>query len=175
MSAERALLAALQAMRQPPSPARAGLPPATFWLPDLACPSPGPGAGAPTREPAEDGSAPARQLREEVPMHDTHPADLPPIPERVAAGAGLLDRHQPRWCWQVDPDRLDLADPAVDVLGQLYGQFEVGLAVLGEPDPVACGFDLDASDADADYPALTGAWQQAIWQRRASDDREAAR
>jgi hypothetical protein len=96
------------------------------------------------------------------------PTDLPPIGVRVAAGAGLLDRHEPRWWRQVDPARLDLADPAVDVLGQLYGQFEVGLAVLGEPDPVACGFDLDASDADADYPALTAAWQQAVWHRRAA-------
>jgi hypothetical protein len=95
--------------------------------------------------------------------------DLPAIPQRVAAGAAMLDRHQPRWWRQVDPARLDLADPALDVLGQLYGQFEVGLAILGEPDPVACGFDLDASDADADYPALTAAWQQAIWQRRAGD------
>jgi hypothetical protein len=94
---------------------------------------------------------------------------LPPIPQRVAAGAALLDRHEPRWWRQVDPDRLDLADPALDVLGQLYGQFEVGLAILGEPDPVAGGFDLDASDADADYPALTAAWQQAIRQRRAAD------
>jgi hypothetical protein len=101
-------------------------------------------------------------------------AALPPIGERVAAGAGLLDRHEPRWWRQVDPARLDLADPALDVLGQLYGQFEVGLVILGEPDPVACGFDLDASDADADYPLLTAAWQQAIGQRRASAE-EAAR
>jgi hypothetical protein len=103
------------------------------------------------------------------------PAALPAIGARVAAGAALLDRRQPRWWRQVDPARLDLADPAVDVLGQLYGQFEVGLAILGEPDPVAGGFDLDASDADADYPTLTGAWQQAIRQRRAAEDREAAR
>jgi hypothetical protein len=102
------------------------------------------------------------------------PTDLPPTPDRVAAGAGLLDHRQPRWWRQVDPDRLDLADPALDVLGQLYGQFEVGLAILGEPDPVACGFDLDASDADTDYPALTGAWQQAIGQRRAADPPTAA-
>jgi hypothetical protein len=31
----------------------------------LACPGPGPGAGAPTRDPAEDGGAPAR--------HPTYP------------------------------------------------------------------------------------------------------
>jgi hypothetical protein len=107
-------------------------------------------------------------------MHHTHPADLPPIGVRVAAGAALLDRHQPRWWRQIDPDRLDLADPAVDVLGQLYGQFEVGLAILGEPDPVACGFDLDDSDADADYPALTDVWQQVISARRAGDPPGAA-
>jgi hypothetical protein len=101
-------------------------------------------------------------------------SSLPAIGERVAAGAGLLDRHEPRWWRQVDPARLDLADPAVDVLGQLYGQFEVGLAILGEPDPVAHGFDLDSSDADADYQALTAAWQQAIWQRRVGDPPTAA-
>jgi hypothetical protein len=102
------------------------------------------------------------------------PTDLPPIGARVAAGAGLLDRHEHNWWRRVDPARLDLADPDLDVLGQLYGQFEVGLAILGEPNPVACGFDLDASDADADYPLLTAAWQQAIHQRRVGDDREAA-
>jgi hypothetical protein len=102
------------------------------------------------------------------------PPSLPPIPQRVAAGAALLDRHEPRWWRQVDPARLDLADPDLDVLGQLYGQFEIGLAVLGEPDPVACGFDLDSSEADTDYPLLTGAWRQAIQQRRASAE-EAAR
>jgi hypothetical protein len=151
--------------------ARAGLPPAAFSPPD-ACPGPRPGAGAPTHL-AEDGGAPARHpTTEEDPMTLT---DLPAIPQRVAAGAALLDRHHPRWWQQVDPARLDLADPALDVLGQLYGQFEVGLAVLGEPDPVAGGFDLDASDADADYPALTGAWRQAIGRRRAGEDQEAAR
>jgi hypothetical protein len=172
---DRALLAALQAMRRPPLPARAGLPPAAFSPPDLACPAPGPGAGAPTRL-AEDGGAPARHPTPPPTQEEAMiPPSLPAIPERVTAGATLLDRHERRWWRQVDPARLDLADPAVDVLGQLYGQFEVGLAILGEPDPVACGFDLDSSDADADYPLLTQAWQQAIWARHAAEDREAAR
>jgi hypothetical protein len=170
---DRALLAALQALRRPPSPALAGLLLAAFFPPALAlaCPVTGPGAGAPTHL-AEDGGAPARHPTTEEPMS---PPSLPALGVRVAAGASLLDRRQPRWWRQVDPARLDLADPALDVLGQLYGQFEVGLAILGEPDPVAGGFDLDASDVDADYPALAGAWQQAIGQRRAGDDREAAR
>jgi hypothetical protein len=99
---------------------------------------------------------------------------LPAIGVRVAAGAALLDRHEPRWWRQIDPAWLDLADPEVDVLGQLYGHLEVGLAILGEPDPVAHGFDLDSSEADADYRALTGAWQQTIWARRAANPPGAA-
>jgi len=93
-----------------------------------------------------------------------HPT-LPPIPERVACGAALLDRAWPGWADQVDPDRLTMADGDSDVLGQLYGHVDRGLAALGDPDAVAHGFDLDADD-DAGYPALTDAWRAAIRHRR---------
>jgi hypothetical protein len=94
-----------------------------------------------------------------------HPT-LPPIAERVARGAALLDRERPGWAAEVDPDRLDLSQhDQTDVLGQLYGHFDRGLAVLGDPDPVAHGFDLDADD-DAGYPALTACWRAEVARRQ---------
>jgi len=163
-SRDRALLAAPHALRRPPSPARAGLPPAAIHPP--TCPTSGPGAGAPTHL-AKAGRAPARhpERPEGGPMD--HPT-LPPISLRVTAGAALLDHTRPGWAAQVDPDRLDLADDHSDVLGQLHGHSDRGLAALGDPDPVALGFDLDADDDDGDYPALAACWRAAIARRRPS-------
>jgi len=96
------------------------------------------------------------------------PATLPPISLRVAAGAALLDHARPGWAAQVDPGRLDPADDHSDVLGQLHGHRDRGLAALGHPDAVALGLDLDADDDDADYPALTDAWRAAIRRRAAA-------
>ena len=95
-----------------------------------------------------------------------HPT-LPPIPERVAAGAALLDRARPGWAAQVDAGRLDLFQhDHTDVLGQLYGHFDRGLAALAHPDAAALGFDLDADEDDAGYPALTACWRAAVRRRR---------
>jgi hypothetical protein len=96
----------------------------------------------------------------------THPT-LPPIGERVARGAALLDRAWPGWAAQVDPDRLTMADGDSDVLGQLYGHLNRGLAALGDPDAVAHGFDLDAdADDDAADPALAACWRAEVTRRR---------
>ncbi len=98
-----------------------------------------------------------------------HPT-LPPIPERVAAGAALLDHARPGWAAEVDADRLDLFQhDHTDVLGQLYGHFDRGLAALAHPDAAALGFDLDADEDDAGYPALTACWRAATRRRRPDD------
>jgi len=97
-----------------------------------------------------------------------HPT-LPPISQRVAAGAALLDHARPGWAAEVDPGQLDLwQHDQTDVLGQLYGHFDRGLAALGDPDAVALGFDLDADEDDAGYPALTACWRAATRRRLAA-------
>jgi hypothetical protein len=105
---------------------------------------------------------------------------LPRIPARVVAGAALLDQQRPGWHQLVDPARLDLEDVRADVLGQLYGWFDTGLATLApglaeaELDAwaVAHGFDLDDSElgpgaSAGGYPLLTACWQAEITRRRA--------
>jgi hypothetical protein len=95
------------------------------------------------------------------------PATLPPLAQRAARGAALLDRLRPGWADEVDPDRLDLANAEGCLLGQLYGHVDDGLTALGDPDPVACGFDLEADEDDADYSPLTSCWREELWRRRA--------
>jgi hypothetical protein len=79
------------------------------------------------------------------------PATLPPLAQRAARGAALLD----------------LADAEGCLLGELYGHVDDGLTALGDPDPVACGFDLEADEDDADYSPLTSYWRKELWRRRA--------
>jgi hypothetical protein len=101
---------------------------------------------------------------------------LPPIPDRVAAGAALLDQHEPGWAAQVDPARLDLASETACVLGQLYQWFGCGVDVLaaGAADrhgwAVAHGFDLDdarpADPTSGAYVPLTSCWRAELARRR---------
>jgi hypothetical protein len=97
---------------------------------------------------------------------------LPRLARRVAAGASVLDRHEPGWHSRVDPGTLDAADVGRCVLGQLFGGFERGLAELTacrcdemagyHHSPVAWtvahGFDLDVTESRADFLALGRAW-----------------
>ena len=109
---------------------------------------------------------------------------LPPLAERVAAGAALLDRHQPGWATQVDPTLLDMQDPRADVLGQLYGSFDTGVrqlipAPLGDlEDDWICDHAFDIDDAQlvrpdgpvAAYQELTCAWRLELARRRKGGD-----
>jgi hypothetical protein len=105
---------------------------------------------------------------------------LPRIRTRAAAGAVLLDQRRPGWPLQADPAQLDMEDARADVLGQLYGWFDTGIAALApgldqaEVDAwvVAYGFDLDDSElgpgaSAGGYPLLTACWQAEITRRRA--------
>jgi len=103
-------------------------------------------------------------------------ATLPPISDRVAAGARLLDRDRPGWAHHIDPERLDMTTAHDDVLGQLDGDFQAGLDQL-----VACearaparpytwaarhGFDLPIDAGRGDYAQLTEAWRAELARRR---------
>jgi hypothetical protein len=104
-----------------------------------------------------------------------HVPDLPPLADRVAAGAAVLDRLRPGWAGQVDPDQLDMTAEHDDLLGQLYGHYAIGLEALTQADPnqqtwpsmwaVNHGFDLLAYDT-GDYAELTGCWRALILARR---------
>lgn len=94
---------------------------------------------------------------------------------RAAAGAELLDRLGPAdWYRRVDLVKLDIADPAVCVLGQVYGDglggvFNSALDALGLTGEDAhvneYGFDLD-EDNDRDWEGyLEAAWRHVIGKR----------
>jgi hypothetical protein len=99
------------------------------------------------------------------------------VAERVAAGVALLDQHQPGWAAQVNPAALDMRCrlQAACVLCQLAGTDKLASLVdeLGgpiiQPDAhqwaVAHGLEPDEPD-DADYAALTVAWQALLVARR---------
>lgn len=46
---------------------------------------------------------------------------------------GLLDQDDSAWRSVIDTQLLDMSDPALCVLGQVYGYWDVGLARLGIP------------------------------------------
>lgn len=113
-------------------------------------------------------------------------ATLPPIPDRVAAGARLLDRERPGWAQQMDPDRLDLRDQRDCLLGQIYGCFDTGVFTLApdldlrEQDAWAVdhGFEFAGADLGDDHPYpisfyadLTEAWRAELAGRRGGGGR----
>jgi len=100
--------------------------------------------------------------------------------QRVRRGATYLDDLDPDWHRRVDPDTLELANGQACVLGQLHGDFRMGLgraqilnftsAPRPSLSPVAYGFQClqrvpDAAQ-DQDYKLLNQAWQEAIRERQ---------
>lgn len=117
------------------------------------------------------------------------------IAERVAAGAAVLDQHRPGWHRQIDLARLDARkDDYVDVLSQLYGDFEHGAGTLyeaatgsaaadiwGLTSPTNCwarehGFDIDTPvwDLIGAYAELAEGWRAEIARRQQADEAPAA-
>lgn len=116
-----------------------------------------------------------------------HPAPVTPeaARTRVARGVAFLDATEPGWAERLDPDRLELADGAHCILGQLHGAFRLGLlrtrlwdassaggmGLLSRTSPVDLGFfsrtDVEDVLADLDYSYLNTAWREAISARRA--------
>ena len=99
--------------------------------------------------------------------------------ERAQRGAKVLDRAFPGWRDQIDLEILDIADCAVCMLGQVFGNYNYAWSddVMWEeaeryadgPDAFAVdhGFnraaredddDADTGDPDPEYDALTEAW-----------------
>ncbi|MFP4227408.1 MAG: hypothetical protein ACLFTE_01115 [Salinivenus sp.] len=103
--------------------------------------------------------------------------------QRVARGASYLDEVDPGWYRRVDPHTLSLSSGRHCVLGQLHGEFRMGLgrshlvsmssAPRASLSPVAYGFKCVEGVPDAwqerDYELLTAAWRQAVQARRAAE------
>ncbi|GAB5536532.1 MAG: hypothetical protein Rubg2KO_27810 [Rubricoccaceae bacterium] len=95
---------------------------------------------------------------------------------RAARGAAFLDDADPGWAARIDPGRLELADGASCVLGQLHGGYRLGLgrarilnlssAPLASASPVELGSQavqgLGDDIEDLDYAFLTRAWRECL-------------
>ena len=100
--------------------------------------------------------------------------------QRARRGAAYLDDADPGWHERLDPENLALADGTCCVLGQLHGDFRLGLgraaifdlssAPRASLSPVELGFlcvqNVPAAWQDQDYALLDRAWQEEIVQRR---------
>ena len=103
--------------------------------------------------------------------------------ERVKRGADFLDDADPGWHRRVDIGELELGSGTHCVLGQLHGDFRLGLgrsdlinlssAPRASLSPAAHGFqcaqDVSEEAQDRDYRFLTQAWQEAIEARVEED------
>lgn len=103
---------------------------------------------------------------------------------RVQRGAEYLDEHDPGWHQRVDTKTLELSNGAHCVLGQLHGDFRLGLgrsqminlssAPRASLSPVAYGFkcvsDVPDTWQDRDYRMLNTAWSEEVARRQAAED-----
>ncbi|NNF57862.1 MAG: hypothetical protein HKN04_06440 [Rhodothermaceae bacterium] len=101
---------------------------------------------------------------------------------RVQRGAAVLDERDPGWHARISPATLELADGQACVLGQLHGDYRLGLgrarvldfssAPIASLSPVDLGFQANADLGEAiealDYAFLTRAWREAIRERSVS-------
>ncbi|PSQ85609.1 MAG: hypothetical protein BRD30_10490 [Bacteroidetes bacterium QH_2_63_10] len=103
--------------------------------------------------------------------------------ERVRRGAEYLDGVDPDWYRRIDSETLELGDGRHCVLGQLHGEFRLGLgrsdliSMSSAPrtslSPVAYGFKcvMNVPDEwqDYDYKLLNEAWREAVRMRQEND------
>lgn len=103
--------------------------------------------------------------------------------ERVKQGAAYLDEIDPGWHRDVDPETLELSSGGSCILGQLHGDFRLGLGrsqlinLSSAPrmslSPVAYGFkcvqNVSDDKKEQDYIFLNQAWQEAIRERQEAD------
>lgn len=106
------------------------------------------------------------------------------VQERVQRGAEYLDEMDPGWHRRIDADTLELEDGEHCVLGQLHGEFRLGLgrshvltmssAPRASLSPMAYGFKCVEGVSDEwqarDYELLTQAWRAAVRARQEADD-----
>ena len=100
--------------------------------------------------------------------------------QRAARGAAYLDEVDPGWYERVDVQTMELGHASCCVLGQLHGDFRLGLsrsrllsmgsAPRASLSPVHLGFlcvaDPDPAWQERDYRHLNRAWQEEVRQRQ---------
>lgn len=105
------------------------------------------------------------------------------VRDRVRRGAEYLDERDPGWHRRIDPSALELESGDRCVLGQLHGEFRLGLGRSGmlnlssapraSLSPVAHGFKCVEGVSEEwqarDYELLTKAWRAAVQTRWAED------
>jgi hypothetical protein len=105
--------------------------------------------------------------------------------ERVHRGATYLDDVDPGWDARLDPETLELSDGTCCILGQLHGDFRLGLgrsalfdlssAPRASLSPVRLGFlcrqDVPEKLQAQDYAYLNRAWRAELSQRRRKAER----
>jgi len=103
--------------------------------------------------------------------------------ERVERGATYLDEVDPGWYRRVDSDTLELGDGRHCILGQLHGEFRLGLgrshlitmssAPRASLSPANYGFKCMDGVSDEwqarDYALLNAAWKEAVRTRQEAD------
>lgn len=95
------------------------------------------------------------------------------IRDHVDAGFALLNDSQPGWQSKVDLDDLNIDSTFRCVLGQLYGNYRIGIADLGLENPWRFGFTLSAACCELEYVPCLGALGEE-WRHRISEARENA-
>jgi len=105
------------------------------------------------------------------------------VQERVRRGAAYLDDVDPGWHRRIDPAVLELGHGRQCILGQLHGEFRLGLgrshlitmssAPRASLSPVAYGFKcvdgVPEPWKERDYELLNEAWRDAVQTRQAAD------
>ena len=83
--------------------------------------------------------------------------------ERIEAGIALLDEKVPGWEQHIDIQRLNMGDCKRCILGQLYGDYNIGIKKLeiGLMQDSELGFEVDSYE-DESYDDLTEMWKEYI-------------
>lgn len=76
----------------------------------------------------------------------------------VERGVELLDERLPGWRNVIDQEKLDMGDCKQCILGQLFGDYERGLILLGVS-PSQFGFHTAGR---ATFDSMKGAWTYAL-------------
>lgn len=122
-------------------------------------------------------------IREWWQMRRTRRITPEKVRERVDRGATYLDEVDPEWYQRVDAETLELGDGEQCVLGQMHGEFRLGLgrshlismssAPRASLSPVAYGFKCVEGVPDEwqsyDYDLLNAAWTEAVRTRQETD------
>ncbi len=113
----------------------------------------------------------------------THLISVDEVRARVQRGAEYLDDVDPGWHRRIDAETLELEDGRHCVLGQLHGEFQLGLgrsdvltlssAPRASLSPVTYGFKCVKGVSEEwqarDYDLLTRMWRQAVLERQQAD------